>query len=230
MASICIRTLAIYFLLSFSMRLMGKRQIGELEVSELVTTLLLSELAAMPIDDPDIPLLFALIPIFLIVSLELITSDLKNRIGFLKRIFESRPSILIRKGALDQNELRRMRMSVEELLSSLRQQGVADIDDVDYAILEPTGKLSVFLHAQKQQPTAEDLGLLPEEKGVAHAIVTDGKLDHAALAACGKDEVWLWQTAKRYQCTPKDIFLLSLDDSAKLTLIKKQSSMSDRRP
>ena len=221
MASICIRTFVVYLLITCSIRLMGKRQIGELEVSELVTTLLLSELAAMPIDDPDIPLLFSLIPIFLIVALELLTSDLKNRITFLKRIFESRPTILINRGALSQKEMQKMRISMEELLSALRQQGVTDPDDVYYAILEQNGSLSVILKADKQPLTVSDAGVNTVERGITHALIIDGHVNQKEVRSVGKDEEWLYRTLSRYHSTVKETFLLSLDDAGHVTLIKK---------
>lgn len=222
MAAVCIRTLIIYVLLTATLRLMGKRQIGELQISELVSTLLLSELAAMPIDDPDIPLLFALIPIFVIVALELLISDVKNRTPVLKKIFEGSPSVLICKGELDQNEMRRMRISVEELLSAFRLQGVSDPSDVEYAILEQNGRLSVIVKSGKQPASAEDAKIRLPERGIAHLLVVDGKVDEKELSFCEKDRRWLSALCDLYACAEEDIFLLTVNDNGETTFIPKR--------
>ena len=143
MASILVRTVIVYILLSFSLRVMGKRQLGELDVMELVSTLLISELASIPIDDPDIPLLNAIIPILLILSAEVIISTLKNKSEKLKEAIEGKPVYIIYKGKLLQDALRENRISVNELLSEIRTQGIADISEINYAILEQNGKITV---------------------------------------------------------------------------------------
>ena len=144
MASMVIRTLIIYVLLNITLRIMGKRQIGELDVEELVSTLLISEIAALPIDDTDIPLFNAIIPVVLILSLEIILSTLKNKSEKLKRRIEGEPSYIIYKGKLMQKNLADNRISINELLSELRVQGAADISDVYYAVLEQNGTMSVI--------------------------------------------------------------------------------------
>ena len=144
MASIFIRTLIIYLFLSISLKIMGRRQIGELEVGELVSTLVISEVAALPIADPDIPLMNAIIPVLFIVCLEIIISSAKNKSEKLKKYIEGEPIFLIYKGKLQQKQLKENRISVNELLCELRMQGCADINDVCYAVLEQNGKLSVF--------------------------------------------------------------------------------------
>ena len=136
MISLLFRTLLIYLFLTMILRLMGKRQVGEMEISELVTTLLLSEIAALPMEDTDIPVLHALVPILAIVALEIIITYLKTKWNPLKKIFESQPVFLIRRGVLNQTELERNRISVNEFLGELRMQGVSVLTDAYYAILE----------------------------------------------------------------------------------------------
>ncbi len=221
MLSILIRTIIIYVLLSLTLRLMGKRQIGELEIAELVSTLLLSEIAAIPIDNPDIPLLFALIPVMLIVCSEIILSYLKNKWCFLKRLLEGTPSVLVKRGKLQQAELGRMRLSVEELLGELRLQGVTSLDDVNYAILEPNGKLSVILKKAQQQPTCEDLGLSFPDPGITHTVVIDGKTSEEELRASGRDRNWLLHVTEAQGYCPEALFLLAVDDEGALVMIPK---------
>ena len=144
MASIFVRTVIRYVCLSLSLKFMGKRQMGELEISELVSTLVISEVAALPVADPDIPLLNAIIPVILIVCLEIIISYAKNKSAKLKKCVEGQPIFVIYRGKLRQSALNDNRISLNELLCELRMQGVGDIKNVYYAILEPNGKLSVL--------------------------------------------------------------------------------------
>lgn len=222
MITVVIRTFIIYVTLNITLRILGKRQIGQLEITELVSTLLLSELATTAISDPSVPLLFSLLPILLIISFELLTSDIKNRSPLLKRIFEGSPGVLISRGVLDQTALRKMRISVEELLSAFRLQGIVSISDVYYAILEQNGQLSVILRKGEQPPTVSDLTLSAKETGIDHAVIVDGTVKTAELSASGRTERWLENTLKAKGVTAKEIFLLSVDDGGEITLILKE--------
>ena len=222
MITVAIRTLLIYILLNITLRTLGKRQIGELEVAELVTTLLLSELATTAISDPDVPLAFSFLPILLIISFELLTSDIKNRSPILKRLFEGSPGVLISRGVLDQEALRKMRISVEELLCAFRLQGVESLGDVYYAILEQNGQLSVILRKEKQQPTIEELGLHVPECGISHAIIVDGAIKDEELSASGRTQRWLENTLSARALSVKDVFLLAVNDRGELVCIPKE--------
>ena len=222
MATAFIRTFIIYIFLTATLRFMGKRQIGELEISELVSTLLLSEIASAVIGNPSIPLTFALFSIILIVALEFLISDLKNRAPILKRIFDGTPSVLISRGVLDQKELRKMRISVEELLSAFRLKGIGNTKDVYYAVLEQNGQLSVILRQSKAPATAEDAGIRVEEKGIDHVLIVDGKINPIALSRVGKSEHWLLSECKARGVRPDNIFLFSVNDSGDISFIKKE--------
>ena len=145
MIPIALRTLFVYLMLMLFLRLLGKRQVGQLEVGELVTALLLSELAAFPIADPDIPLIYAAVPVLLIVFLELLSACLCAAFPRVKRLIEGAPAILVSQGKLDQKELARCRLSPDELLAQLRLKDVPDWSQVEYAVLEQNGQLSVIL-------------------------------------------------------------------------------------
>lgn len=213
MATSFIRTFIIYGFLTVTLRLMGKRQIGELEISELVSTLLLSELASAVIGNPSIPLMFALISTLLIVALEFLISDIKNRSPLLKRIFDGTPSILISRGVLNQKELRRMHISVEELLSAFRLKGVSDPSDVYYAVLEQNGQLSVILKQEKMPPTTSDMNMKAHERGIAHALIVDGQINPTALSVCKKSEAWLVRECTKRGKRVEDVFLFTIDDA-----------------
>ena len=175
MTSVLFRTLIVYILLSFTLRIMGKRQVGELQLSELVSTFILSEIVATPIVNTDLPLIYALISVCIIVSLEIIVTYAKNKSVVLKKLFDSRPNVIIENGELQQDELEALRISVEELLSELRLQGVSDISDVRYAIIEPNGKLSIIRKPECDSATVSQLGLTPSDKGLSYPLIIDGQ-------------------------------------------------------
>ena len=207
MTSVLIRTVIIYLFLSFSIKIMGKRQIGELETGELISTLLISEVASLPIDNPDIPLSSAIFPILLIISIEIIISFIKNKSSALKRIVDGEPSFVIYKGRLRQDVLRENRLSINEMLSELRVLGVGDISEVEYALLEQNGKLSVLKRA---------------EDNYAHAIVIDKEVNERALKSLGYDRRWLDARLTERRVKLKEIFLMTVDDSGSIYIIKEE--------
>lgn len=209
MASIAVRTLLIYILLTFSLRIMGKRQLGELDVGELVSTLLISEIAAIPVDDPDIPLLNAIIPTLMILSLEIIISTVKNKSEKLKKTIEGVPCYIIYKGKLLQNVLKENRISINELLSELRSQSIGSIDQVEYAIIEQDGGLSVFKK---------------EEEQLSHPVIIDGEIKKDELRRLGYDENWLQKALNSHKASLKEVFLFTVDDSGTIFIIKKDGA------
>ncbi len=207
MASILVRTIIIYILLSFSLRIMGKRQLGEMDVVELVSTLLISEIASIPIDDPDIPLLNAIIPILLILSAEVILSTVKNKSEKLKESLEGKPLYIIYKGRLLQDALRENRISVNELLSEMRSQGIGDISEVNYAILEQNGSLSLLKKA---------------ENDMAHTLVIDGHIMVDDLKSLGYNERWLEKEVAARKTRLEKIFLMTVTDEGDVNIILKE--------
>ena len=207
MASILIRTVIIYILLTFALKIMGKRQIGELDVGELITTLLISELATIPIDDPDLPLLNAVLPILLIFSLEIIISSLKNRSERLKRLLESSPVYIIYKGKLSERALVENRLSLNELLCELRLLNVKDISDVEYAILEQNGKISVF---QKS------------DGAISHSLIIDTIILKDNLKRLGLSEEWIKRRLKERGAKIEEVLLMTLRDDGGISLIRKE--------
>ena len=207
-ASILIRTAIIYILLNFAMRIMGKRQIGELDVSELVSTLLISELVSIPIDDPDIPLMTAVISVMFILSVEIILSTIKNKSEKMKEKIEGEPVYIIYKGRLLQKALSENRISINELLSEMRVQGISDIDDIYYAILEQNGSLSLI------KKDADEL---------AHPIIIDTEVDTKTLAKCGYNEKWLEARLREHRAKKEEIFLMTVTDRGETKIILKDS-------
>ncbi len=224
MITIVLRTLIIYLLLIGIMRFMGKRQLGELEVSELVTTLLLSEIASLPITSQDIPLSHAILPILLLMSLEVLLSGAVMRIPLFKKILSIRPAILVRDGKPDRAAMSTARISADELMSQLRQKDVGDPDEVAYAILEPNGQISIIKRASARQATTEELGLKPPEVGFMHLIISDGKKNARNLQMAGLDDEWLADVLKKRGLTEADVFLLLADDTGNARIFPKEAS------
>ena len=224
MTTCIIRTGIIYILLVLAIRLTGKRQIGELEISELVSTILISEIASAPVSNQDVPLSFAIIPMILIISFEVIISFSATRSNIVKKIFLGSPSVLIKRGKIQAKELSKSRMSIEELLCELRVSGISSIEDVDYAILESNGKLSVTPHARARNATPADLGLKLTNNGIAHAIIVDGVIKKEALNGSGKNMNWLESKLEKYKLTVKELFLFTVDDADNIYIIKRKDT------
>ncbi len=211
MITVFMRTLIIYLMLIISVRLTGKRQIGELQVTEFIAALMLSDIASLPIIDKSAPLSYALVPILLILSLEVICSFAVSKVPFLKRLMIGSPVYIIYKGKLVQSELAHNRIDVYELMSELRLNGVASPDDVYYAILEENGKLSVI--------TKKDAGA---DGGFAHVLIADGKVSREGLTDSGMNDTSLARILKDAKTEADDVFLLTADDAGNTVIIKKE--------
>ena len=222
MVTIVFRTLLIYVLLLFTMRLMGKRQIGELEVTELVTTLLVSEIASVPVTNQDIPVLHAVIPIFLLLILEVLSSWFLLRFPVLKPLLSASPTQLVRDGRLRQSELTANRVSVEELMSEIRQQGYADLSQIDEAILETNGKLTVLPKPAYASPTASQLGIPLKEEPLSHVVFYAGRVNRAGLELIDKDAAWLRREFARRKISAQSLYCATANSDGKLTLVEKE--------
>ena len=206
MVSIFIRTILVYILLNVVLNIMGKRQIGELEVGELVCTLLISEIAAIPISDPDIPLSWAVVPIIFICAIEVALSAIKNRCTKVKRAVEGNSLYIIYKGRLRQNVLLENRISINEVLTEMRIQGFGSIEDIEYGILEQNGKISLF----------------DKSTTLSHFLVIDGEVNKNAMRELGYNEGWLKRVLAEQRLALGEVFLLSVDDGGKRNIIKKE--------
>ena len=228
MITIFVRTIIIYVLLLAVIRLMGKRQIGELEVSELVTTLLLSELASQPISDSNIPLVNAVVPILILMTAEVILSYILTKSKTAKKLLNGTPSILVNKGILDQKELNKSRISVEELMGELRLKDISDLSAVNYAILEQNGQISVIPKTGEKNASIADLKLQVPEKGIAHALVVDGEISDYNLKILGKNREYISKLMKKNNRSDiKDIFLLTIDDMETINIIRKDKKQGE---
>ncbi|MBQ7714984.1 MAG: DUF421 domain-containing protein [Clostridia bacterium] len=213
MVTLFLRTVIIYLIMLAAIRLMGKRQVGELEISELVITFLLSELAVIPISNRNVPLSHAIVPILLLLSAEVIISFILSKRSSARRIVIGKPSVLINKGRLDQGELDRLRMSPSELLAELRLKDVPSLSEVEYAIIEDNGQLSVIRKTSAK-----------EACGMAHCIIDSGQINRDGLRGAGIDEEWLSDYLKESGTAVEDVCLLTVDDGGNAILINNEGN------
>ena len=208
-----LRTIILYLLIIAGIRLMGKRQIGELEPSELVFALIIADLAAVPMQDLGIPLLSGVVPILTLLALTMVLSVLNMKSLRLRALLCGRPSVVVENGRVMERELRRNRVTLDELMEELRLKGVTDLNTVRYAILETNGQLSVLLQAAEQPPTARQMGRTVEEPGLPLPIINDGRVVEHNLQLRGLSREWLrWQMAEHSVSRAEDVFLLSVDE------------------
>lgn len=208
------RTIILYLLLIVGIRLLGKRQVGELEPAELVLTMILSDLAAVPMQDFGLPLIYGVIPIITLLCLTMILSVLTMRSVRLRAILCGKPSIVVRNGTLCQQEMRKVRMTVDELLEELRLQGITDLTTVKYAILETSGSLSILLYEEDQPITPKQLSLECQTPSLPIIIINDGRVLDKQLKWLGYDRIWLQKQLRSRNFTdPKQVFLLTADET-----------------
>ena len=202
-----VRTVVLYLLLMAAMRLMGKRQLGELQPSELVVTLLLSDLAAVPMQENGLPLLNGVLPIVVLVSLELLISGLMLKSPAVARLVSGSPLPVIKDGKVNEAVMRRLRLTVDDLLESLRQQSVFDIRQVQYAIAETNGHISVYLYPRFQPATVGDVA--GDRDAMPVVVVSDGALCDWGMQLCGMTEEGLDRLLRKRNCRMEDVFLLT---------------------
>ncbi len=222
MLTILFRTIIIYLSLLIIMRLMGKRQIGELDISDLVTTFLLSEIASLPITDTSIPVAFAIIPMIVLLTFEVSSSWFLSRFPFFKNLFSTRPATLICNGEINQKEMLKSRLSLDELIGELRQSGVSDISEVKYAILEQNGKITVIQNASAKPISAEQMNIEVCDSGIDHIIISDGFVNKYSLDLLGISENELYRVLASKNITKKDVYLMLIDDSKKVKIFRKE--------
>lgn len=222
MITLLIRTLIIYALLILALRIMGKRQLGELEVSELIITFMLSELATIPITDTEVPLLNAIAPILLLLSLEGMLSFLTMKLPLFKKIIYGKPNILIYEGKINQKELSRERIELSELICAIRQNGVASVEDVNHAILEENGKISIFPKADVAPVTPKQLKGNTDDEGISLPIIMDRRVIEENLKLRGWSRSRLDKELSSRRLKIDDVFLFSVDDCQNIYVIKKE--------
>ena len=211
------RTLLVYAALIGGLRFTGKRQLGELSTSEFAVTILVSELASVPLQDPAIPLLGGIVTLVTLLAVEVLLSCLCRRSIRFRRLLCGNPCMVIRDGKFDPDMLRLLRLSPEDVLEGLRMAGVALVSDVRCGIIETNGQLSVLPYADKQPLTPSDLGKHPKDAGMARVLIFEGKIRRGVLRQLGKDEAWLLRTCRaRGIDATEAVFLVTMADRGNL--------------
>lgn len=213
-----IRSLILYLLLIVVIRLMGKRQLGEMEPSEFVVSMLIADLASVPMQDLGIPLLFGVVPILTVLFLELVLSALCYRSITLRKLFCGRPVILMENGKILQNSLKKTRITPDELTELLREKEIVDLSTVKYAILETNGQVSTLLYPENQPLTAKTMGFTMEETHLPITVISGGKLLKHNLKLLGKTESWVEETLQNHGCSVKQVYLLTAEPSGQIYL------------
>ena len=228
MKLLIVRTVLIYLCVLFAMRLMGKRQLGELQPEELVSTILISNLASISIESEEVPVTASLIPLFLIAALELLGSILSFQSQKFFNLMSGRPKTVILDGQIDQNALRTLRLTTADLMEALRGKDVFDPRDVSYAVVETNGSLSVALRPEREPATLSDLALKVQHGQATIPFVLDGQVLDDNLHWCGKDHAWLERTAQANTLLVEEILLLIGNDTEDYFLLKKEPRRTAR--
>jgi len=216
------RTLILYFFIMLAIRLMGKRQISDMQPSELVVTMVISDIASLPMQNTSQPLLSGIIPVLILVSLEIATSVVMMKSRKFRKLICGSAVVIIKDGKLLQSEMKRLRLTTEDLFAQLRQQDIFSIEDVQYCIVETNGTVSVLEKPEKRNPTLEQLGIKGEDNGIEAVVISDGELVDNALTLCGHNKTKIDNILKENNKSIPDIFIMTLDGLGNYKLIEKE--------
>lgn len=217
MLIIAIRALILYLLLVIATRVMGKRQVGELQPFEFVIAIILADMAAISMGDKETPLLNSIVAIFTLLVAHVVVSYLSLKSQRVRRLVCGYPSVVIENGKIQENTLRSLRYNINDMLEQLRGKGYANLADVEFALLETNGKLSVIPKSQSRPLTPEDMQIPTDYEGLPLTLIVDGSIDHEALRRAGLDVAWLQDELAKFSIrTPRDVLFASLDTSGNL--------------
>lgn len=210
---VLIRTVILYLVVITSMRLMGKKQIGQLEPFELAIAIMVSELASLPMQDTRIPIMHGIIPIITLLTLQTLVSILELKNEKLRKLFSGKPSVVINAGQLNFKELEKERFNLNDLMEELRLQGYYNLEDIQYAILETSGQLSVIPKTELSPATKADLNLKPQQDTLPVTLVLDGRINFDNLKIINKDKHWLKQQLRKNNIDSAEQVLVAMMDS-----------------
>ena len=219
-----IRTVLLYLVLIAVVRLMGKRQIGQMEPSEFVVTMLVANLASIPMQDGAIPLYTGVVPIVTVLGVELVLSALSMKSTRLRKLLCGKPVILVENGNILQKNLKKTRITLDELTGHLREKDVLDLQSVQYAILETNGNLSVFPYPKEKPASAKEAGVQVKKQYLPVTIISDGEVMSKNLIKAGKDMAWVHRVLRERQATVEDAWLLTVDGSDRIVFYRKEEN------
>lgn len=216
-----LRTIILYILVLITIRVLGKRQVGELQPADLVLTILLSEILVIPMQDPEIPLVHTFIPVLLLIGFEIVISVISLKSLRFRTLLQGNSLIVIRNGVVDQKQLQRLRFTVDDLLEALRKKDVFDITTVQYAIVETDGTLSVLLKPESKVPTAGDLQVQLPDNGMPTVIISDGKVVEMDFSECNMTPEKMKKLIQKKHIDVENVLLMTMDKKGNTHMIKK---------
>lgn len=225
MGVVLLRSVVLYLVVIFSLRLMGKRQLGELQPGELVITILISNIATLPIENPSLPLLPGVLPILTLVCLEVIMSFCAMKFKRLRKLVSGSPKIVIKDGEILQSTMLELRLTIDDLLMALRSNQIFDPSEVQFAIVETTGSISVYPKSAYMNIVQEDMGICNKSENPPCVVVSDGAVMNKALESIGKDTDWLSSKLKDKKLTIERTFLAMATDSEVCVAIEKEGNV-----
>ena len=216
-----IRAIILYIIVLVVMRMMGKREIGQLQPFELAISIMIADLASIPMADTGIPITNGIIPILGLLVMHLVMSILNIKSIRAREIICGKPSILIYRGKIDENVLKKERFTINELQERLRGNNVVNLGDVEYAILETSGEVTVIQKPNKRNVTPEDLNIMPDYEGIPYDLVIDGKIMYDNLKILEKDYDWLKKEVNKFGFNPEEALIVTLDGNNQIFCQKK---------
>ena len=217
-----IRAIILYIIVLIFMRLMGKREIGQLQPFELAISIMIADLASVPMTELGIPITNGIIPILGLLIMHMLISIINMKSLKMRTIMSGQPSLLIYRGKIDEKVLRKERLTLNELEEKLRSNNVFNLGDVEYAILETNGEVTVIQKPEKRNVIAEDLNISPEYEGISYDLVIDGKIMEKNLKLIGKDEKWLMTQLKKFDAKPENTLIATIDGKDEFFCQKKE--------
>lgn len=221
MAIVLIRAVILYIVITFSLRLMGKRQLGELQPSELVVTILISNIAAIPVEDSSVPMIMGIVPILTLVCLDVIMSGIMLKSAKVRKLMIGSPRIIISEGDILQKEMKRLRYTVDDLTEAMREEQIFDINQIHYAIVETTGKINFLLKKDYQPAERQDVQAGGSTDNPPSVIIRDGITDKEQLRLLGLGDQWLTKILRENNVGIKGVFLMTADRNGNHTIVKK---------
>lgn len=218
------RTIILYILVLITIRILGKRQVGELQPADLVLTILLSEILVIPMQDPEIPLIHTVIPVLLLIGFEIVISVISLKSLRFRTLLQGNTLIVIRNGVVDQKQLQRLRFTIDDLLEALRKKDVFDITTVAYAIVETDGALSVLLKPEHTVPAAGDLKVQMPDNGMPTVIISDGKVVETDFKECNMTPEKMKKLIQKKHIEVENVLLMTMDKNGNTHIIKKVDS------
>ena len=217
-----VRVSIIYILVLVVMRIMGKREISQMQPFELVIAIMIADLASVPMSDTGIPIFNGIIPILALLLFQLIISIINLRSIKLRQIICGKPQILVYRGKIDEKALKKEKITINELQERLRQNNIFTLGDVEYAILETSGEISVIQKPEKRNTIPEDFNIIPEYEGIPYDLIIDGKIMYENLKKIGKDEIWLKKQVDKFNIKPENALVVTFDGKEQIFCQEKE--------